>query len=149
MKKEEELKLRGAALDARMIYHQKWSNWFGFPFLAGLIALGGGVALVFVNRPNRLFWGLFALGGFLVGALSMLLGAWHSYRVEDLRVLMREQPGAKSVDPKVARSALDLIRKDEALDDNMFTPPAALRPGASSSGPGLTDEGWEDLKEGW
>ena len=134
MKKKDEMRLRGRALDRRIAHHQKWSNWFGIPFMTCLVLLIFGVVFVFADRPNRLTWGAFALGAFLLGALSMALGVWHFARVDDLRALPGEQSGAKSVNLNVTGVALDLLRKDKALDDTAFTPPAAIGYGEGHDG---------------
>jgi hypothetical protein len=134
MKKEDELKLSGAALQKRIRYRENWARRLYLPFLCGGVVMIGGIVLVFIDKPNGLYWGLFALGGFLVGVLSVALGAWHAYRVTPLVVLAGGQTGIKSVDPKAAGAAKDLLKKDEGLDDDAFTPPAAIGYGEGHDG---------------
>lgn len=144
MKKKDELKLTRSGLNARAAKHRKWSDWWGGSFLLGVVLLVGGGALGFLFPSSHVAWVGVAALGCVLAVWGMICGVTQLDRARELEVLASKKPVEKPMDPRGIDAALDLLEKDKDLDDDKFTPPAALGPAR-----GLTDEGWEDLKDQW
>lgn len=146
MKKSQELRLDRSALMRRIRYHRMLSNGLIYTFWGGSILLAFSTIGVLVHKSRRSTWAKVGLGGMSATGLSALFGPHHMRRANEL---VLEAVNRGSIDPETAQAALGLLERDAALDDDIFTPPAALGPLKAPLGPGLTEEGWDDLRESW
>lgn len=133
MKKSQELRLDRSALMRRIRYHRRLSNALTYTFWGGSILLVLSAIGALAHKSQRSTWVKIGLSGVSASVLSALLGPDHMDRANEL---VLEAVNRGSIDPETAQAALDLLERDAALDDEVFTPPAAISYTARALRPG-------------
>ena len=92
MNREDELKLRGVALERRIDHHHDLNDLLVWPFLAGFIVLVFAVILIFADEDRNVFWMVVAAVGFTVAMISMYQAYRHQKRAEELEKGAQDNP---------------------------------------------------------